>query len=190
MCDICKAEFTYFFCKNLIRKRETFIYYRTLLFSHNTEGVRMAGPYRCTNMVVKITNGSTVYTVGVVEGFDIQIGYEGGAEPYYGSRIRKHSAGSKTATFSITRWFYTDATLSGGHTQESLLLDLFLSEVEFSLEGDLQDNAGVAIPHTQIMLTGCRLYKYRPRTGHADDIIGEEGSGQATNWTTDVQHST
>ena len=143
--------------------------------------VLQSGPFRCTNMLVKLTYGGTTYIVGVVEGYDINIGYKGGAEPYYGSRIRKHSAGSKEATFAITRWFYSDAG------QENLLLDMFLNEVEFSLEGDLQTNDGVAIPHTQIQLTGCRGYKYRPRTGHADDIIGEEMSGQATNWSTDIQ---
>ncbi len=146
--------------------------------------VIQSGPFRCTNMLVSLTSGGTTYTVGVVEGFDINMGYAGGAEPYYGSRIRKHSAGSKEATFSITRWFYADTG------QENLLLDLFLAETEFSLEGDLQTNAGVPIPNTQLQLTGCRMYKYRPRTGHADDIIGEEASGQATNWSTNVQHTT
>jgi hypothetical protein len=134
-------------------------------------------------MLVKLNYGGTLYTIGVVEGFDINLGYAGGAEPYYGSRIKKHSAGSKEATFSITRWFYSDTG------QENLLLDMFLNEVEFDLEGDLQTNAGVPIPFTQLKLTGCRDYKYRPRTGHADDIIGEELSGHATNWTTDVQHT-
>jgi hypothetical protein len=70
------------------------------------------------------------------------------------------------------------------------LLDLFLAETEFDLEGDLQTNAGVAIPNTRLKLTGCRMYKFRPRTGHADDIIGEEASGQATGWSTDVQKTT
>lgn len=144
----------------------------------------MAGPYRCVNMLVKIVCGDTTYTVGVVEGFDIQIGYKGGAEPHYGSRTPMHSAGSKHGTFNVTRWFFTDAK------QESLLLDLFLNELYFTLEGDLQDNTGVAIGHTQLKLTGCRLYKYRPRTGHADDIIGEEASGEATGWSMDVQNTT
>lgn len=141
----------------------------------------MVGPYRCINMVVKATVGSTVYTIGVVEGFDISLGYKGGPETYYGSRVAKHSAGSKESSFSITRWFYTDAT------QEALLLDLFLNETEFSLEGDLIDNNGVAIANTQVKITGARLYKWRPRTGKADDVIGEEASGSATNWSTDVQ---
>jgi hypothetical protein len=134
-------------------------------------------------MVVKVTVDSTEYTLGVVEGLDIDVRYEGGAEPIYGSRIRRHSAGSKHATFTITRWFYSDAK------QEALILDLFLNESIFTLEGSLQDNSGNPITNTSIKLTGCRLYRYRPRTGRADDIIGEEGSGEATDWTMNVANT-
>jgi hypothetical protein len=131
-------------------------------------------------MKVQIVAGTTTYTVGVVEGLDINLGYEGGAEPYYGSRVRRHSAGSKTATFTLTRWFYADAT------QEDLLLDLFSGELSFTLTGSLIDNSGVAIANTTVSITGCRLYKWRPRTGGADDIIGEEASGSGTDWTISV----
>lgn len=134
------------------------------------------GPFRCVNMVVTVTINGTPYTVGVVEGMDIQIGYVGGAEPYYGSRIRKHSAGSKEVSFTLTRWYYAD------ETQEDLLLNLIDDETEFSLSGHLVDKDGTSISDTTLTITGCRLYKYRPRTGGADDIIGEEGSGQGTNW--------
>jgi hypothetical protein len=151
----------------------------------------MAGPYRCVNMKVQIVSGSTTYTVGVVEGFDINTGYKGGAEPYYGSRTPKVSAGSFEATFNLTRWFYTDAK------QEQLLLDLFLGEVDFTLTGSLVTNgtsgdSGMTdISNTTITLTGCRIMKWRPRTGHADDIIGEEASGVATGWTlTGVKNTT
>lgn len=137
----------------------------------------MAGPYRCTNLVIVITAGGTPYTVGVVEGLDIDLGYEGGAEPVYGSRTRVHSAGSKTVTFTLTRFFYADAT------QEDLLLDLFGNETTFTLQGSLVDADGAAIANTTIIITGCRLYRWRPRTGGADDIIGEEASGQGTGWT-------
>jgi hypothetical protein len=104
-------------------------------------------------MKVQIVSGGTTFTVGVVEGLDINLGYEGGAEPYYGSRVRKHSAGSKTASFTLTRWFY----------------------------------AGNAIANTTVTITDCRLYRWRPRTGGADDIIGEEAQGQGTDWTIDVE---
>jgi hypothetical protein len=59
---------------------------------------------------------------------------------------------------------------------------LLANETEFSLQGSLVDKDGSAISHTTLKITGCRLYKYRPRTGGADDIIGEEGSGSGTNW--------
>jgi hypothetical protein len=140
----------------------------------------MAGPYRCVNMVLSITVDAVEYTVGVVEGVDIDMSYAGGAEPYYGSRIRRHSAGSKAITFTLTRWFMAD---SG---QEDLLLNLMDNETEFSLSGYLVDGDGVEITHTMVTITGCRLYRWRPRTGGADDIIGEEASGQGTNWTLDV----
>lgn len=140
----------------------------------------MAGPYRCTNMVLSITVDSTEYIVGVVEGVDIDLSYAGGAEPYYGSRIRRHSAGSKAITFTLTRWFYTD------EGQEDLLLNLMDNETEFTLAGHLVDSEGLEISNTTVTITGCRLYRWRPRTGGADDIIGEEGSGQGTNWTFDV----
>ena len=144
--------------------------------------INMGGPYRATNLVIVITKAdSSEYTIGVCEGLDIDLGYEGGAEPVYGSRTRKHSAGSKTVTFTLTRWFYAD------EYKEDLLLDLFQDEVTFELKGSLITNAGVAIPHSTITITGCRLYRWRPRTGGADDIIGEEASGSGTDWSIDVE---
>lgn len=135
------------------------------------------GPYRCVNMVVKIiTHSGNTYTVGVVEGMDIQMGYKGGPEPIYGCRTPVHSAGSFEVTFTVTRWYFAD---SG---QEDLLLNLFQSETEFSLEGLLYDNTGNAVSSSTLKITGCRIYKYRPRTGGADDIIGEEASGSGTGW--------
>lgn len=134
------------------------------------------GPFRCVNMVVTMVVGITTYTVGVVEGMDIQLEYAGGPEPYYGSRIRKHSAGSKTVTFTVTRWYYADAA------QEDLLLNLMDAETIFTLKGSLVDANGTPIANTTLEIDGCRLYKYRPKTGGADDIIGEEGSGSGTNW--------
>lgn len=141
----------------------------------------MAGPYRCTNMVITITVGEDEYVLGVVEGLDIDLSYAGGPEPVYGSRTRRHSAGSKIATFTLTRWFYADSD------QEDLLLDLFDEETTFTLKGSLVDADGVAIANTSITITGCRLYRWRPRTGGADDIIGEEASGSGTGWTIDVE---
>ena len=152
-------------------------------------GSGITGPFRCTNMVIQIVSGVTTYTVGVVEGVDIDMTYAGGAEPTYGTRIRKHSAGSKQVKFSLSRWYYAD---SG---QEDLLLDLFDAETSFSLVGYLVDMNGTEIKNdgtsaTKITLTGCRLYRWRPKTGGADDIVGEEASGEATDWTLSVEPST
>jgi len=136
----------------------------------------MAGPYRGVNLVLRVQIGSTWYTVGCVEGSDIDFGYEGGPESCYGTRIKSHSAGSKKITFTLTRWYYTDVG------QEDLLLDLFTGETSFSLEGYLVDKDGVQISNTTIKLTGCRLYGWKPRTGGAEDILGEESRGSATDW--------
>lgn len=141
----------------------------------------MLANYRCTNMVLVITCGGTDYTLSVVEGLDISIGFEGGPEPTYGTRTKSHSVGSKAASFTITRWFYSDPT------QEDLLLDLFNGELEFTLKGSLITNAGVAIPNTTIQLNNCLIYRWAPRTGSADDIIGEEGRGWALDWTITVE---
>jgi len=132
-------------------------------------------------MVLVLTYGDTTYTLTVVEGMDISLGFEGGPEAKYGSRIKSHSLGSKTAPFTITRWWYSDTG------QEALFLDLFDGELTFTLKGSLITNAGVAIEHTSVTLTGCKLYRWSPRTGGADDIVGEEGSGFATDWTLDVE---
>lgn len=139
-------------------------------------------------MVLKITYSGTVYTLGVVEGLDISLGFEGSPESVYGSRKKKHGHGSKAASFTIVRWFYSDRNTPAGKltTQEALLLDLFNGELEFTLEGSLITNAGVAIPNTSITLNECLIYRWRPRTGSADDIIGEEASGFATDWTINV----
>ena len=133
--------------------------------------VSMAGPYRCTNMIVKVND----QILGVVEGLDIDLSYEGGVEHHYGSREGKHSVGGKRATFTIRRWFMAD-------TDTDLLFDLFHNRIPFSLYGYLIDDEGNPVSNSQIMLSNCIIYRWRPRTGAANDIIGEEASGQATAW--------
>jgi len=141
----------------------------------------MAGPYRCVNMVVSITVDEVEYIIGVVEGLDIDLSYVGGTEPVYGTRTPKHSAGSKKATFSLTRWYYADAG------QEDLLYSLFDGELTFTLSGYLLDpHDETEVSNTKITITGCRLYRWRPRTGGADDIIGEEASGSGTGWESEI----
>lgn len=136
----------------------------------------MAGPYRGVNLVLQIDSNGGFVTIGVVEGSDIDFGYEGGPESCYGTRTKSHSAGSKRISFTITRWYYTEAG------KQDMLLDLFDNETTFSLQGHLIDKDGVQIANTTIKLTGCRLYRWHPRTGGAEDILGEEASGFATGW--------
>ena len=135
------------------------------------------GPFRCVNMIitVKTASGNT-YTIGVVEGTDIQMSYKGGAEPIYGTRIPVISSGSFQVSFTITRWYFADAG------QQDLLLNLFESETDFQLSGTLYDQSGTQVGNSKLTITGCRILKYRPKTGGADDIIGEEASGSGTNW--------
>jgi len=142
----------------------------------------MAGPYRCVNMVVSMMVDEQEYTIGVVEGLDIDLSYVGGTEPVYGTRTPKHSAGSKKATFSLTRWYCAD------EGQEDLLYRLFNEELEFTLSGYLLDpHTEEEVEKTKITITGCRLYRWRPRTGGADDIIGEEASGSGTGWESEIE---
>jgi hypothetical protein len=135
----------------------------------------MAGPYKCINMIIKIDGN----TVGVVEGFDIDLSYEGGVELHYGSRTGKHAKGGKRATFSLRRWFMTD-------DDTDLLWDLFNLELPFSLSGELQDNAGNAISNSKTTLSDCQIYRWRPRTGAAGDIVAEEASGEAVDWSSEI----
>lgn len=136
----------------------------------------LAGPYRGVNLVLQIDDGSGYVTVGVVDGNDIRLGYEGGPEACFGTRTKSHSAGSKKVSFTITRWYYTD---SG---QQDLLMDLFENETSFSLKGYLIDKDGNTISNTAIIISGCKLYAWGPTSGGADDLMGEEASGFATGW--------
>jgi len=122
-------------------------------------------------MVVKVND--TI--LGVVEGFDIELSYEGGVTHRYGSKEGKHSVGGKKATFTIRRWYMAD-------DDTDLLFDLFNNRIPFSLYGYLIDDEGNTITGSQVMLSNCIIYRWRPRTGAANDIVGEEASGQATAW--------
>lgn len=140
----------------------------------------LTGNFRCTNMRIEIISGGTTFTIGVVDGLNINLSYEGGPEPIYGSRTQVHSAGVKKASITLSRWFYADAH------QEDLLLNLFSAETEFQLRGSLQTNAGVEISNTGVVITGVRLYSWKPKMGSANDIVGEEASGEGTGWTIQV----
>lgn len=136
----------------------------------------MAGPYRGVNLVLSVKSNGSYVPIGVVEGCDIDFGYEGRPESCFGTRTKSHSAGSRRIALTVTRWYYT---ASGA---QDLLLDLFENESEFTLKGSLVDKDGVAIANTDIIITGCKLYRWHPRAGGADDVLGEEASGFGTGW--------
>jgi hypothetical protein len=102
--------------------------------------------------------------------------FDGNAEPHYGSRTKKHSAGVKEASLTLSRWLYADKT------QEKLLLNLFDQEKEFDLTGSLADKNGDEITGTKITLKDVLLYQWKPKTGAANDIIAEEAQGEALDW--------
>jgi len=127
----------------------------------------MAGPYTCNEMDVKIDSA----TVGVVTGMDIRLSREGaGVRHVYGSDDGFHVVGGKRGTFTLQRWYMT-----AGDTD--LLFDLFDGEVDFNLSGEI---SGVA--NSQISLSNCRAYTWRPITGDANSDIAEEVTGESTGW--------
>ena len=135
----------------------------------------MAGPYKCKKMRVTIVVGATQYTLGVVEGFDIECTKEGGVVPHYDSETGKHAVGTRSATFRIRRWFKAD------DSNTDLIYDLFNDETHFNLYGEIAGVAG-----SRIALSDCLLYTYAPRTGGANDIAAEEGSGEARDWWSNI----
>lgn len=137
----------------------------------------MGGPYRADNLKVTIiTNTNVTYNLGCISGMDIDLGYEGGAEPCYGSRNKSIGAGAKKISFSLSRWFYSDVSY------EDLLINLVDDEIEFTIRTSLVDKNGIEIPNTVVELTGCKALGYKPSTGGADDIIGETITGLGTDW--------
>lgn len=126
----------------------------------------MAGPFKCTVMLLKIFGN----TVGVVEGASIELEIEGGIEHTYGAREGHHAAGGKRATFSLRRWFMSD-------TDTDLLYDLFNDEIPFTLSGEIDGQAG-----STIELSNCKIYRWRPVMGGPNDIVAEEASGEAVSW--------
>ena len=133
----------------------------------------MAGPYRCTDMLVKIGGypGGATATVGVVNGLDIRFSYEGGnVEHFYGSDEGMISLGGKRTTYTLQRWFMTGA-------DTDLLWDLFANKTDFELTGELDD-----VNSSKIGLSNCKANSWRPILGDANSIVGEELSGEGTGW--------
>lgn len=138
----------------------------------------MAGPFKCKRMRVIVQHPTLgAVTVGVVEGLSIEMIKEGGVEFYYDSEIGAHAKGTRHATFTIRRWFMTDLT---GSEDKDLLFDIFNNDIVFNLVGDLPQDypSGIA----RITLSACQIYRWRPVTGTANDIIAEEAVGEALDW--------
>jgi len=127
----------------------------------------MVGVYKCINVLVQIGGA----TVGVVESLTMELEREGGVEHVYGDERGKHGIGGKRATYTVRRWFLVD-------TDTDLFIDLFDDKTPFNLSGEL---SGVA--NSQILLSDCLAYRYRPVYGAPNDKVGEELSGEATTWT-------
>jgi hypothetical protein len=128
-------------------------------------------PYTANTMVIKIDGA----TVGVVTGLDITLARESGAvQHYYGSEVGAISPGGKRATFRVQRWFMADV-------DTDLLFDLFNDKTIFTLLG------GLTTPATStVSITGCQANTWRLILGDANAIVGEEISGEGTEWTTTI----
>ena len=132
----------------------------------------MAGPYRCTNMLVKVDGN----TVGVVTGMDIRLTKEGGTVDHvYGSETGFITFGGKRGTFTLNRWYMVSTE------DTDLLYDLFNSSSTFTLSGEIN-----GVSNTSITLTGCKAGSWRPITGDANSLIGEEITGESTGWSSTI----
>ena len=132
----------------------------------------MAGPYRCTSMLVKVNAA----TVGVVTGMDINLTKEGGTVEFvYGSETGFITFGGKRGTFTLSRWFYVSTE------DTDLLYDLFNDGTTFTLSGEIN-----GVSNTTITLTGCKARTWKPVTGDANSLVGEEISGEATGWSSTI----
>lgn len=123
------------------------------------------------------------YVLGVVEGTDIQLGYANSkSEPVVGSQMPILSSGVYQVTFTISRFYFSDSN------QKDLFIALFSTQTSFSLEGTIYDNRGNEVTGSTLQIMGCKILKYRPIMGNANDIIGEEASGYGTNWNLSGSH--
>lgn len=113
--------------------------------------------------------------VGVVEGYASEVMREGGVEPHYTSETGKHAIGTKSGTFSIRRWMYLDPN------KKRLLYDLWKNQTQFMLYFGLSDDPDDPtdiLAGTQLILSDCVGYRWRPVTGSANDIVAEELVGE------------
>lgn len=121
---------------------------------------------KCKELRIKIDG----VTVGVVESVSQDLSYEGGTEPVYDSDSPNHAIGTKKASFSIRRWLGVDS-------DKDLLFDLFNNKLPFALSSEVKN-----VSDTKVTLSNCKIYHWRPVYGNANDIVAEESTGEATDW--------
>lgn len=132
--------------------------------------------FKCLNLSLVVKYDGKEYTLGCVEGTNFSMGREGAPEPYYGSVTKRHSIGTKKGSLTISRWYYVD------EGQESLLLDMFNDKTVFDLTGSLIEEDGTPIDNTSITFKDCVIYNWNPKTGGADDTLGEEAEVHFLDW--------
>lgn len=133
-------------------------------------------PFRNVNFNLEIDDGSGYATVGCVVGSDFNFEYEGAPENIYGNREKSHSVSAKRINFTLTRWYYSN---SG---REDLLLDLFNSETTFTLRGFVTDKDENEVEDAEFTVTNCLIYDWKPVSGSAEDILGEQVLVCSANW--------
>lgn len=126
----------------------------------------MTDPYKCKDLVLKVDG----VALGVVESASMELSHEGGTEPHYNSEEEVHAIGTKKATFTIRRWYGVDS-------DPDLLFDLFDNKTAFELSEEID-----GVSSTQLTLSNCKIYRWRPVMGAANDIVAEEASGEAVDW--------
>ena len=132
--------------------------------------------YRNINLDTIITFNGVDYTIAGIIGADVELGYEGGVESCYSTRVKINNHGSRKLHFTITRLFCNDIP------NMDLFVNLFKYREVFDIGTNLLDKDGVLIPDTYVILKNCKIYSWKQVTGGADDNIGEQITGYATYW--------
>jgi hypothetical protein len=134
----------------------------------------MSSPVTAKQMRLSLSANGSVYTVAVVEMTNIELLREGGVEYKYGLRGTepddRHKVGQKHAKFTLRRWFKTDPN------QGKLFYDIHNDDLLFTLREYVKDSSGFV----GLSIGECASYDYREITGTANDIVGEEISGEGT----------
>jgi hypothetical protein len=130
----------------------------------------MPDGYKCVHVTVKVDDA----TVGVVDSMSIELERDGGVEHVYGQETGLQIIGGKKGTFNARRLFMVD-------TDTDLFVDLFDLKLPFSLSGEIN---GVA--NSKLTLSNCIAYRYRPVFGAPNDKVGEEISGEAVTWVSEI----